>query len=293
MSIKKYEAFVETARLGSLTKAAEALGSTQSRISHILSDLEAEYGFSLMHRGRGGIQLTQAGAIVLPEMEAILEKNRALEALITDIRRADTGTVRLGTFSSVAVHWLPGMLQQFQAQHPKVQVQMLSGDYHDIDQWLRSGQIDLGFVTLPAPEDLEVIPLAEDPLVAILPQGHKLAEADTVSIREMSQEPFISLLQSSNHDIHRALDKAGVHPRIRYSTKDDYALIAMVQQGLGISIVPELLIASHREGLAVRPLSPCASRTIALAFSKKHPLPAIKAFADTAVQWLQEKDCSH
>ena len=71
MSLKKYEAFVRTVELGSLTKAAEALGSTQSRISHILSDLEAEYGFRLMYRSRRGIVLTEAGKLLLPKMQAI------------------------------------------------------------------------------------------------------------------------------------------------------------------------------------------------------------------------------
>lgn len=288
MSIKKYEVFVETAHLGSLTKAAEVLGSTQSRISHVLADLEAEYGFSLMRRGRGGVQLTEAGRMLLPEMESILEKNRELESLIVSIREANTGAVRLGTFSSVAVQWLPGMIQQFQLQHPKAELQMLSGDYSDIDQWLRDGSVDIGFITLPAPENVQVIPLAEDPLVAILPRGHRLAAMHAVPIHEMGSEPFISLRQSSNHDIYRALDKAGVRPNIRYSTKDDYALIAMVQQGLGISIVPELLIGNRRDGIEVRPLRPSVHRTIALAIPKRDPLPAVKAFAEIAQSWLEE-----
>ena len=89
MSLKKYEAFVRTAELGSMTKAAEALGSTQSRISHILNDLETEYGFSLMERNRGGIRLTEAGAMLLPKMQAILQKDRELEDLIEDIHSAN------------------------------------------------------------------------------------------------------------------------------------------------------------------------------------------------------------
>jgi len=286
MSIRKYEAFVKTVELGSLTKAAKELGSTQSRISHILSDLEEEYGFALMHRGRGGIRLTEAGEMVLPKMMEILKKQAELEALVTDIRESNTGIIRLATFSSVAVNWLPGMLQQFQARHPRLEVQILSGDYADIDKWLRSGEADLGFVTLPAPEDMQIIPLAEDPLVAIMPKKHPLSSRSTVPIAEISTEPFISLRQTSNHDIHRALDKAGIRPYIRYSTKDDYALIAMVQQGLGVSIVPELLIGQRREGIEVRPLNPPASRTIALAFSRNDPLPAVTSFAEIAMDWL-------
>ena len=217
-----------------------------------------------------------------------MQKNRELEALVSDINKADAGTVRLGTFSSAAVQWLPGILQTFQTQHPKVQVRMLSGDYHDIDQWLENGDIDIGFVTLPAPKGLNIIPLAKDPLVAIMPQGHPLSKMDTVSIYALGNEPFISLLQSSNHDIHRALDDAGVHPYIKYSTKDDYAMIAMVQQGLGVSVVPELLIDNRKDGIDVRPLEPAAYRTIALAIPKKNPLPAVMEFAETTVKWLKD-----
>ena len=95
MSLKKYEAFVRTVELGSLTRAAEAMGSTQSRISHVLSTLEEEYGFVLLRRNRSGIRLTEAGAMVLPKMQEILQKDRELTELIGDIRSADAGTVRL------------------------------------------------------------------------------------------------------------------------------------------------------------------------------------------------------
>lgn len=287
MSLKKYEAFVRTVELGSLTKAAQSLGSTQSRISHILSDLEAEYGFSLLRRSRGGIELTEAGRLVLPKMQEILSKEQALAECVDEIRNANAGTVRVGVFTSVAVHWLPGMIRSFQAEHPGAHLEMRNGDYHDVDQWLREGSVDLGFVTLPAPAGMRTIPLAEDPLVAILPRGHRLARLEQIPIEELGQDPFISLLQSSDHDIHRALDNAGVHPNIKFTTKDDYAILAMVEQGLGISIVPQLLIRGRGQNLAVRPLVPQASRTIALAIPEGEALPVVNAFAQTAVEWLK------
>ena len=288
MSLKKYEAFVRTVELGSLTKAAQSLGSTQSRISHILSDLEAEYGFSLLRRSRGGIELTEAGRLVLPKMQEILSKEQALAECVDEIRNANAGTVRVGVFTSVAVHWLPGMIRSFQAEHPGAHLEMRNGDYHDVDQWLREGSVDLGFVTLPAPAGMRTIPLAEDPLVAILPRDHRLARLEQIPIEELGQDPFISLLQSSDHDIHRALDNAGVHPNIKFTTKDDYAILAMVEQGLGISIVPQLLIRGRGQNLAVRPLVPHASRTIALAIPEGEALPVVNAFAQTAVEWLKE-----
>lgn len=287
VSLKKYEAFVRTVHLGSLTKAAQSLGSTQSRISHILRDLEEEYGFELLERNRGGIKLTEAGAMILPKMEVILQKEQELAQLLEDIRSANAGSVRLGAFTSVAVHWLPGMIRAFQQAHPKTELEMFNGDYHDIEQWLRSGDIDLAFVTLPAPEGVRTISLAEDPLVAILPQGHRLAAMERIPIGEFNDEPFISLLQSSAHDFHRALDKAGVKPNIKFTTKDDYAILAMVEQGLGVSIVPELLLRGRRENLVVRPLEPQAARTIALAIPESNALPVVEAFAQTAVEWVK------
>ena len=290
MSLKKYEAFVRTVELGSLTKAAQSLGSTQSRISHILNDLEEEYGFRLMHRSRGGIELTEAGRLLLPKMQAIVQKEQELSECVAEIRNADAGTVRLGVFTSVAVHWLPGMIRSFQSAHPRAQLEMRSGDYHDVEQWLREGSVDLGFITLPGPAEVETIPLAEDPLVAILPKGHRLAALSQIPIEELGEDPFISLLQSSAHDIHRAMDNAGIRPNIKYTTKDDYAILAMVEQGLGISIVPQLLIRGRSQNLEVRPLIPGASRTIALAIPQGEALPVVRAFAETAVQWLRKAD---
>lgn len=288
MSIKQYEVFAKTAELGSLTRAAEALNSTQSRISHVLSAMEEEYGFCLMQRGRSGVALTEAGAMLLPKMEAIVQQNRELEALIADIRNADAGSIRLGAFTSVAVHWLPGMIQTFQAAHPQVELKLFNGDYFDVEQWLRDGTVDLAFVTLPAPDRTRAIPLAEDELLAILPKGHPLAAQPKIDAAKLGREPFISLLKSSDHDIHRALDQAGITPNIRYTTKDDYAVIAMVEQGLGVSIVPELLVRGRGQHVELRPLEPRATRTIALALPQGAVSPAVQAFAESAVAWLKK-----
>ena len=126
--------------------------------------------------------------------------------------------------------------------------------------------------------------------MAILPKGHRLAALDKIPLQELEGEPFISLLQSSAHDIHRALDSAGIKPNIKYTTKDDYAILAMVEQGLGISIVPQLLLKGHRRELEIRPLESEASRTIALAIPDGENLPVVQAFTETARQWIRENE---
>ena len=293
MSIKQYEIFVKTAELGSLTRAAESLNSTQSRVSHVLSAMEEEFGFSLMRRNRAGVKLTEAGAMLLPKMESLLQQHRELESLISDIRNANAGTVRLGAFTSVAVHWLPGMIQAFQSAHPQVELKMFNGDYYDVEQWLLDGTVDLAFVTLPAPENTRAIPLVEDELLALLPKGHPLAAEPRIDASRFGRESFISLPQSSNHDIHRALDKAGITPNIRYTTNDDSAVIAMVEKGLGVSIVPELLVRGRGQNVELRPLEPKAPRTIALALPLGPASPAVEAFAEEAVAWLKDNEAKH
>ena len=128
--------------------------------------------------------------MVLPKMQEILQKDRELTELVEDIRSADAGTVRLGAFTSVAVHWLPGMIRTFQSAHPKAELKMFNGDYHDMEQWLREGEVDIGFVTLPAPEGMRTIPLTQDPLVAIMPKNHRLHSWTRSPFRSWERTPL-------------------------------------------------------------------------------------------------------
>ena len=289
MDTKKYAVVEKVVERASLTKAAEELGLTQSGVSHIVAAVEAELGLPLLKRTRTGARLTPEGERLMPHIRAIVAEERLLHQTAEELHTLAAGKVRVGTFTSVATHWLPAMMMRFQQEHPQVEFELFNGDYHDMEQWLREGEVDLGFVTLPAPEGMRTIPLTQDPLVAIMPKNHRLAQLDEIPIQELGEDPFISLLQSSAHDIHRALDNAGVRPNIKFTTKDDYAILAMVEQGLGISIVPQLLIQGRTQNLAVRPLKPRASRTIALAIPEGKPLPVVEAFAQTAVAWVNEQ----
>lgn len=289
MSLKKYEAFAKTVELGSLTKAANALGYTQSSMSHILNSLEAELGFSLLMRNRGGIKLTAAGEQILPKIREILEKKQELDSLAARIAGDDQGVVRVGAFTSVAVNWLPGIIKAYRRDHPAVEIKMFNGDYHDVEGWLASGDIDVGFLALPGPGGIRCLPLKEDPLVVILPQEHPLAKLEEVPIAQAVKEPIISLLETSSQDVTRALGKAGIKPDIKYSTKDDYAIIAMVRAGLGISIMPELLLMDRSGDVAIRRLSPAASRTIALGYPEgRKTLPAVESFIRCVEGWVAE-----
>jgi len=289
MDTKKYEVLEKAADLGSLTRAGEELGLTQSGVSHIIASLEAELGLPLLRRTRTGAHLTDAGEKLMPSVRQILRAEEKLRWTAESIRGAAEGTVCIGTFTSVAVHWLPGMMKEFQLEYPKVEFRLLNGDYADVGGWLAEGTVDMGFVALPAPAGCECVTLAEDPLLAVLPVGHRLAAMERCPVREVAEEPFISLLEASNHDARRALEAAGLKPNVRFTTKDDYAIIAMVGQGLGVSIMPELLLRGRDDGVVTRPLDPPASRTLALAIpAAAHAGPAARRFAEFAADWVAQ-----
>jgi len=291
MNIKKYETFVKVVELGSLTRAAEAMGCTQSAVSHTLNDLEEEFGFPVLQRSRGGARLTENGARVLPSIRGILNDYEQLNQTVALIRGLDTGGIRIGTVSSVGVHWLPGILKEFGAEHPGIEFKLYSGDYGDVNQWLAEGSIDVGFLSLPAEApNCESVPLMEDRLLAVLPKDHPMAGLPRFPVAQMADEPFISLLESSDHDARKVLEAAGIRPNVRFTTKDDYAIIAMVEQGLGVSIMPELLLERQTDAVVTMELLPRASRLIGIAIpagSRNHP--ATRSFVEFVVDWIKER----
>ena len=289
MNLSKYEALTAVVEQGSLTLAARELGCTQSAVSHSLESLEKELGFPILKRSRAGVSLTTEGERLMPSVRALLSSAEQLEQTAAAIRGLDAGMVRIGAFTSVAVHWLPVVLKEFQTDYPNVDFRLLNGDYHDVEQWLQDGSIDIGFVNVPCALDCECIPLMEDRLLAILPLDSRFASYPKFPLVECETEPFISLLKSSDHDARRALEAAGVKPNVRFYTKDDYAIIAMVEQGLGMSIMPELLLKGRQDRLLTLPLVPEAKRTIGIAIAAGSKAgPATKRFADYVVRYVQE-----
>ena len=270
MNLAKYQALLSVVESGSLTAAAAQLGLTQSAVSHSINSLEEELGFAVIKRSRAGVKLTNEGERLLPAVRGLLNSAEQLSQVTAAIRGLDSGLVRIGTFTSVAVHWLPGVLKEFQRDYPRVEFKLLNGDYNDVEQWVRDGSVDIGFVNLPSPLDCECIPLMEDRLMAILPKDSRFASYPKFPLVECETEPFISLLKSSDHDARRALEAAGVTPNVRFYTKDDYAVIAMVEQGLGISIMPELLLGGLTHNVKLMPLDNRASRIIGAAVPEKN-----------------------
>ena len=288
MESARCKAFVTAAETGSFSKAGEVLGYTPSGVSQLVTSLERELGLPLLGRNRKGVTLTENGRRLLPAVREFLQQENRIYQLAGEMSGLLVGSVTIATYSSVATHWLPAMMMRFQQEHPQVEFELFNGDYHDVDRWLADGSVDLAFVALPAEADSRCVPLYRDELVAVLPKGHRLCSLPVCPAAEIAKEPIISLLETSNHDVRRALDAVGAKPDIRFRTKDDYAVIAMVRQGLGVSIMPSLLLRGNNEGVELRPLDPPAYRTIALTMGSVETGPAARQFAEFARAWVKE-----
>ena len=120
MDTKKYAVVEKVVEKASLTKAAEELGLTQSGVSHIVAAVEAELSLPLLKRTRTGARLTPEGERIMPHIRAIVAEERLLRQTAEELHTLVAGKVRVGTFTSVATHWLPAMMMRFQQEHPQV-----------------------------------------------------------------------------------------------------------------------------------------------------------------------------
>lgn len=287
MNIERYTVFLRVAEAGSITAAAQQLGYTQSGISHVISGLEDEFGFRLLIRQKTGVRLTEEARILLEPMREVVNRNETLVQLAGSISGATFGVVRVAAFSSVTIHWLPEIISTFQKEYPLVKVRLINDTYSAIEKAILSGQADCGFISLDAKEELNFIPLFTDALLAVLPKNHPLARKRHIPLSALKNEPFILPCVGANYDVDHLLRSGDAVRNIRFAPNDDFAAIAMVEHGLGISVLPELMLRERPARVHCVELSPARFRTIGVATrSEKHISPACRAFIACVRAWI-------
>lgn len=281
MNIQKYMAFIQTVEYGSFTKAAEALNYSQSGISRMIHDLEKEWKVSLLERSRAGIRLTSDGLKLLPYAKGVCGEYQKLQMQVDELNGLQSGLIRIGTFSSVATHWLPNIIKEFQKDYPNIDYELLLGDYTEIEEWILEGRVDCGFLRLPTHPDLETIFLEQDKLLVVLPERHPLAGCDKFPVAALCIDPFMLLEKGAKAEVSEIFERCNLTPKVHFTTWDDYAIMSMVESGLGISILPQLILKRIPYHIVVKELEVPAYRNIGLALrSKKTASLAVKRFME-------------
>lgn len=281
MNIQKYMAFVKAVESGSFTKAADMLKYSQSGISRMINDLEKEWGVSLLERRRSGVKLTSDGMKLLPFAKGVCNEYYKLQMQIEELNGLKSGIIRIGTFSSVATHWLPNIIREFQKDYPNIDYELLLGDYTEIENWILDGRVDCGFLRLPTLPEFETIFLEQDKLLVVLPENHPLVECEYFPIDELCNYPFMLLEKGAKTEISEIFEHHNISPKVHFTTWDDYAIMSMVESGLGISILPQLILQRIPYRIVAKELEVPAYRNIGMVLrDKKSTSLAVKKFID-------------
>ena len=248
-NLQKYQAFLKTVEYGSFTKAAEFLNYSQSGISRMISDIEKEWNLTLLERGKAGVWLTSEGEKLLPFIQSLCRECDALKEQVDELSGLHTG--------------------------------LLMGNYEEIEEWVASGKVDCGFLPLPISSPLETIHLEMDELLVALPKNHPLADCEKFPLQALCGDPFILAKTGKRVDSEQIFKNHRLIPNIRCSTFDDYAIMSMVESGLGISILPSLILKRSPYDIVTKSLEVPSYRNLALILrSQKNASLAVKRFLE-------------
>ena len=278
MDTKKLEALVVSVELGSFTRAAEQLGYTQSGLTHMMNSLEKDIGFTVLIRGRSGVQLTPAGQRIFPLVRECLAGSAALEREISLINSHKEDSVRVAAYESIARHWLPEVIQQFRREHPDVTVDIQMGSVDEVYRWVLEDRVDMCFASRQDYNTLDWTPLRDDELLAILPPDYPDGD-DTFPIEFFNGQEFLMPSMGFDKDILRVLNEHGVAPLIRTTQVSDSAVISMVEHGLGVSVLSRLVLRGRQNSVRALPLLPQAFRELGIAARPRKELrPIVRKF---------------
>lgn len=287
MDIKKWRVMLAVDDYGSFTRAGEELGYTQSGITQMMKALEKEVGFSLFIKDNHGMSLTADAKALIPAIRSLLNADEMIRQEIASLKGAQIGTIKIGTYLSCSIHWIPKIIREFKEKHPDIHFKIVEGMEGELAEWIKERRVDIGFISYQKGQNYQFLPVMEDELFAVLPTDHPLAEYDEIPVDCFEGLPFIITEYSPGSDVHQALKHYNIKPDIRYITVNEFSSLSMVEHKLGLTILPGLLLRGQIGNYVTRPLKPRTYRKLGLAYSTQEELsPASKVFLEYAKDFL-------
>ena len=272
MDTRKIQALIQTAKYGSINKASEQLGYTQSGLTYLLNSLETELSISLLQRKKSGVQLTQEALDLLPYMENILKAQRQLEQRVIRQRSQDNA-IRIGCFSSIAISWMPPVMKHFKDLYPDTIIDLKIGNT-SVLSFLENDDIEVGIVDENIREDFEWEFLQDDYLCIYLPKDHPLASRKSLSITELENLPYVFPSYESR-DLVRALldDKAlNFNTQFMVNTVSGSDILQFVGHGLGVTFLSRLCAIECPPNIKILPINPAIIRPLGIIKKKNRTL---------------------
>ncbi|NBI28385.1 LysR family transcriptional regulator [Chengkuizengella marina] len=292
MTYLQLEILMKVIELGSFTRAAKFLHLTQPNISHAISGLEEELGFTLLMRGRNGVYLTDIGKRLFPYIQNSLDHFEILKQEVATIKELKVGTLKIGYFPTCPTNLVSKIIRAFNNLYPGIEVDIQQGSSEEINHWLESGIIDTGFVILPS-KDFDTVPLITDHLSAFLPTTHPLASESIVCAEQLSFESIIMPKGGCEVYIKDFFNISDLDVDIKIDVSDINTILSLVQEEMGITILPKMVLPQNLIGIQAVPLSPQIQIEIGLAVrSFKNMSPAVKIFIEEVSSNISLFKCS-
>ena len=283
MESSRCKAFLISAETGSFSKAAEILGYTPSGVSQLVTAFENDLGFPLLLRNKRGVMPTPDGERIAVAVRELLSQERRIYEIAAEIKGLSLGEVTNATYPSISTHWLPGVIRGFREEYPHIKIKLMEGIRQEIIQWLEEKRADVAFMSHKEPMSYDWIPLAEDQMLAVLPKTHQLARAAAYPLQKCRDESFIMPALGRDADVAALFEKNGLEPDVQFTTLQSFAALSMVEQGLGMTVINELITRNWPCDVVKLPLDPPQKIILGMAlFSLENAAPAVKRFVKYA-----------
>lgn len=248
-------------------------------------------GFPLLMRNKKGVKPTDNALKIIPVLRDILLQEERLYQINAEIKGLAMGSVTIGAYSSISTHWLPAVIKGFQEAYPKIEIRLMEGIRQEVESWLADKRIDIAFFSYKEPMPYEWIPLAEDPMLAVLPKTHPLANEAVYPLQNSQYERFIMPALGRDDDVAELFRRNKLTPKVCFSTLENFSTLAMIEQGMGMSIMNELITKRWQCDVVKLPLYPPQQITLGIALpSLKTASPAVKRFVDYATNRLTHRE---
>jgi DNA-binding transcriptional LysR family regulator len=289
MTLVQFQVFLSVVECKSFTKAAEALNMTQSAVSQTIAGLESELGVTLLNRSRGGITPTHIGERALTHVREVLYRTRCMVEETSAARGLEIGALRIGSMPSLSAKLLPGILASFGKRFPHIKLVLFEGTSEEVTHWVDASIIDIGFLTMNDCTGMTTFPLVEDEFSVFLPSEHPLVSEPFLTVSQVAPLPFIMPKADSDGFIHEVFESVGHSPNVQFEVRDTATILSMVQEGIGITMLPEMAVPSLLPNVQSISLNPPIARPVGLGVrSTQYLTPAVAEFILHAQDYVQK-----
>ncbi|HCM87611.1 MULTISPECIES: LysR family transcriptional regulator [Enterococcus] len=286
----KYDVILEVVKTSNISQAAKNLNYSQSAISQTIKSFENEMGFPIFKRTNSGVMLLPNASSVIKSLEIIHQENLRLQQLSDAMTQSEIGTVRIGSFISFAMTYLPKILKEFTTKYPKIKFEIFTGNQQEIYEKLSRNEIDVAFTSMYGMDEFSYEVFLQDEFVVVLPCDHPFVTEPTVSINRIVDETYILSGERFDFEIGSFIHSLGLEPQYTFEIFDELVALKLIEAGFGISIFSKFFLDSipNHVNVAIRPISEHYYRSLVIAKnSDVYSSAASDIFNRFATTWLE------